>query len=135
MRATIPYIQERFDKYNALCFEGKLPPIAFKLSKARTFLGRIEYKRHYNLWGRLKSCSDYMMRISTCYDLPEDKLDDIIIHEMIHYWIAWSCTRDRSAHGPVFRSMMKEINNKFGRHITISTKVDQLRPESAVTQQ
>ena len=127
MRATIPYIQEKFDTYNALCFEGKLPAVPLKLSRARTFLGRLEYKRKYNFWGRVTKCTDFLMRVSTYYDLPEDQLDDIIIHEMIHYYIAYFCIKDRSAHGPVFRSMMKDINKKYGRHITISTKVEQLQ--------
>ena len=31
--------------------------------------------------------------------------------------------KDSSAHGPLFRQMMNDINTKYGRHITISHKM------------
>ena len=63
-----------------------------------------------------------MLRISTRFDLPEAEIEDTLIHEMIHYWIAWKGLRDSSTHGRLFRAKMKEINELYGRHLTISHK-------------
>ena len=39
---------------------------------------------------------------------------------MIHYSILSRQHKDESAHGPLFRRMMDDINRRFGRHITVS---------------
>ena len=122
MKVTTEYIKAQFDKYNGLCFDYKLPPIEIKLSNARGFLGRVEYKKTVGLFGRVKKCEGFVMKISTSRDLSPDELDDVIIHEMIHYYIAYFGIQDRSAHGPVFRAMMADINARFGRNISISYK-------------
>lgn len=130
MIVSLPYVQERFDFYNALCFESKLPPVQMKLSRARTFLGKCEYKKRRKPFSTKVQHSDFVLKFSTSFDLPQDELDDVIIHEMIHYYIAYSGIRDSSAHGPVFRSYMDRINSRYGRHITVSRKVRPLEVES-----
>ena len=54
--------------------------------------------------------------------LAEAEVEDIIIHEMIHYYIAYNKIADTSAHGRVFRELMNGINERFGRHVRISHK-------------
>ena len=53
-------------------------------------------------------------------DLPEELVEDTILHEMIHYYIAFNHWSDTSTHGQLFRREMKRINEKGGRHISIS---------------
>ena len=62
------------------------------------------------------------MKINTRLDLPENEIDDVIIHEMIHYFIGYNQLEDATAHGPIFTHMMNEINSKYGRHISVSHK-------------
>jgi len=119
MRATVPFIQQAFSKFNALCFGGMLPPIPIKLANARTFLGKVTYVGRRDFFGKVVSYENYCMRISTFFDLPEDELEDVIIHEMIHYHIALNKIKDSSTHGKVFRNMMETINTRFGRNITV----------------
>lgn len=119
MKATIPYIQEKFREYNHLFFDGELPEIPVKLSNARGFIGACKYKKRRMPGGSFE-LYDFSLAISTRIDLPEEELEDTIIHEMIHYYIGVNKLRDTSAHGQIFRRMMKEINEKHGRHITIS---------------
>jgi len=119
MRATVPFIQSSFSKYNELCFEGKLPPVPIKLSRARTFLGKMTYVGVRSLFGKIVRFENYCLRISTCFDLPENELEDVVIHEMIHYYIALNNIKDTSAHGQVFRNMMDKLNTEFGRHISV----------------
>ena len=120
MISTIPYIQSRFDEYNTRFFAGTLPPIRIKLSNARTFLGKVTFTRRRSwLFGPLRN-ENFVLRINTRFDLPEDLICDTILHEMIHYYIAYNQLRDTSTHGKLFRSEMKRINAEGNRHITIS---------------
>lgn len=122
MIATLPFIQKTFDHFNALCFEGSLPPIPFVLTRARTFLGKLEYKGVRGLFGLVSSNTGFRMKISTSFDMEEEEIEDVVIHEMIHYFIAFRNIKDSSAHGKTFRRIMSQINDKYGRHITISHK-------------
>ena len=134
MIATVPYVEKKIGEYNALIFNSELPPVPVKLTRARTFLGKMCYKKNCDRRGKRTGCSNFVMRISVLFDLPEDMLDDVIIHEMIHYYIAYKNIPDSSMHGPVFRSYMNDINERFGRHIETRHKstVEQKAPQTAV---
>lgn len=126
MVPTLDYIQARFDEYNTRYFGGTLPPIPIKLSHARTFLGKVTFVRHRTwLFGSVRN-EKFVLRINTRFDLPEELIQDTILHEMIHYYIAVNQLRDTSAHGKLFRSEMKRINTEGNRHITISYRLSTL---------
>lgn len=129
MVATSDFVKEKFDFFNGLCFEGALPAIPVVMVKARTFLGKVEYVYNRGFFGRITGCRDFRMKISVSFDLEEAVLEDVILHEMIHYYIALNRIKDSSAHGHVFREMMDSINEKYGRNITVRHRADQtLRP-------
>ena len=109
MIASQAFVQTSFDRFNALCFDGVLPSVPIVLTKAGSFLGKMEYKFR----------RDFRMKISTGFDLPQDVLEDVVIHEMIHYYIAYHNLHDTSVHGETFRRIMDTINRKYGRHITV----------------
>ncbi len=121
MKPTAEYLQERFRKYNEMCFGGGLAEVPISVGRSRTYLGQCLYKRQRKLFGG-EQYYDFRIRISAAVDLPEDELDDILIHEMIHYSILSRGIKDTSAHGRLFRGMMSDINGRFGRHITVSHK-------------
>lgn len=121
MSPTIPYIIERLAHFNVELFNGKLPPIRVKLSRATTYLGQFSCKKRRAIVGRDKYY-DYCLRVSTAYDYEPDVLDDVLIHELIHYYIAYFHYKDTSSHGIVFRQIMNDINARHGRHLTISHK-------------
>ncbi|MGP1416223.1 SprT-like domain-containing protein [Prevotella fusca] len=128
---TVDYLRHAFEHYNALIFEGKLPVPKLKWSRAKTRLGQMACKRKIS-WGRTKFY-DYTISVSSYYKLTTEEIDDVLIHEMIHYSIAYTGLKDTSAHGIVFRGMMDKINRTFGRHITISVRTRNLQPR--MTQQ
>ena len=123
MIATLDYIKRKFDEYNALCFEGKLRPIVFKLSTARTYLGQIAFARTRNPKDGTWHYDRFVFRISTKRDLSEKEMEDTILHEMIHYWILSNQMQDTAPHGKLFVRKMNEINVRFNRHISITHKV------------
>lgn len=122
MHITKDYITQRFGYFNDLIFEGKLPSIPITLSRARTYLGQFRYcSRKSDVWNRRNF--EYSMRFSTLRDMPPATADDILIHEMIHYYIAFCGIRDTSPHGTAFRRIMGDINRKFARNVRISYKI------------
>lgn len=88
------------------------------LSRARTFVGKFEARGKRDWMGRTHW--NYVLRFSTAFDLPQEELEDTILHEMIHFSLRVSDRRDATPHGPKFRTMMEIINERFNRHITVS---------------
>lgn len=121
MIASLEYIERKFKEYNELCFEGKLKPLPFKLSNARTFLGQVAFMREKNPDGTWHYYG-FVFRINIKIDLPEAEVEDTILHEMIHYWILSNQMQDTGPHGEIFIKKMKEINVKFNRNLSVSHK-------------
>ncbi len=121
MIPTIEYIERKFKEYNELMFEGKLKPLPFKLSSARTFLGKISSIRK-KLEDGTWFYSDFVFIISNKTDYAEDVVEDTIIHEMIHYWIFSNQMQDTGPHGKLFVAKMQEINRKFNRNLSVVHK-------------
>lgn len=119
MKASLDYIKKKFAEYNAQMFEGKLQPLPFKLSSARTFLGQVRCKRTKNADGTWHY-SDFVFVISDKMDLDECEIEDTVIHEMIHYYILSNQIQDTAPHGVVFQKIMREINVRFNRNVSLS---------------
>lgn len=119
MRATIKYVEQRFSEFNTKMFGGRLPRVRIRMSEAATFLGQCVAKRRPHPDGSIEHY-DFELRISALRDLSEPELEDVIIHEMIHYFIMYHGLIDTSPHGEIFKAMMHSINRNFGRHISIS---------------
>jgi len=131
MIATIESVSDNFNKFNSLIFNGELPPIPIKLVKAKSFLGKIEFKTKRML-GKTVRCDNFLLKISVSFDLPEIVLEDVIIHEMIHYYIAVNKIKDSRPHGEKFRLLMNGINAKYGRNISVRHKGLQAINQSVV---
>ena len=131
MKATIPYIEQKFEEFNQQMFAGQLPKLPIELSDAKTFLGVCAFKTRKGKDGK-EICYDFKLRINTRIDLPETEIEDTIIHEMIHYFIGYNQLEDASAHGPMFLRMKNSINAKYGRHLSVSYKVTKEQREQAI---
>ncbi len=66
--------------------------------------------------------ASFHLRFSSAFDLQEEEWEDTIIHELIHYYLAFFDMNDKTSHGENFKRMMKDINACFGRHVSISYK-------------
>ena len=53
-------------------------------------------------------------------DLPENVIEDTILHEMIHYYILSNQMQDTGPHGKLFIAKMQEINRKFNRNLSVT---------------
>lgn len=123
MRPTVDYVLKRFEEFNQLCFNGKLPPIPVSVTSAQSYLGKVVYRRERKL---LKvRYYDFKMLISRRRDLDADVIDDTILHEMIHYFILYNGIEDSGPHGVVFKKMMHDFNRRFGRKMTVRHRVSE----------
>ncbi|MDD6552715.1 MAG: SprT-like domain-containing protein [Prevotellaceae bacterium] len=129
MKITLSFLEETFKKYNQLIFEGKLFEPIFEPSRAKTFLG-LCVRHPFQKDG--KTYVVWILRFSILADLDKERWEDIIIHEMIHYYIGSNELKDSSAHGPLFRKIMEDVNTRFGRHITISGKLTKEQREQLI---
>lgn len=121
MLITVSDIQSIFNKYNSLCFDGKLPLPRIRIGHAKGYLGQLRYKVKKDKSGKA-TYSDFSLNFTQRYEMDQEKLEDVVIHEMIHYYIHYNNIQDTSAHGVVFRKMMDDINIRFKRNITISDR-------------
>lgn len=121
MIITRKYVRDKFFEYNELMFEGKLPPIPVKIGNSKGRLGTCFYTS-LRRPGHKPVNTDFHLRFSSAFDLPEEEWEDTIIHEMIHYYLAFFEMNDKTPHGDNFKRMMEDINARFGRHVTISYK-------------
>lgn len=125
MLLTTDLLRKRFIHFNELIFDNKLPILPIQLSKARTYLGILSFKRKRTFFGTKKEYN-FKIRISTYWIQSDEMLNNTLVHEMIHYYIHINHLKDTSTHGQLFRDMMKRINQEYGMNITISHKRTQL---------
>lgn len=133
MKYTKAFLDEKFRLFNKTIFGNRLPKPFIELSHARSFIGKCIYtidKR--SLWTNKRNgiCT---LRFSTSFDFPERDLEDVIIHEMIHYHIAYEGLKDSSPHGHIFLKMMEDINDKYGRNISVRTRIESRDGERKMT--
>lgn len=120
MRLTVEILKAWFVQFNADYFDGTLPLPRLALSHGRTRLGSMSCKRRRR-WLKTEYY-DFSIRVSTYYDSPERDYQNVLLHEMIHYYIAYHRLRDTSAHGRLFRKMMTDLNTRHGWQISVSRR-------------
>ena len=119
MIVTIDWMEEWFKRFDQEYFGGKLPLPELSLTRAKTRLGQLAFKRASRL-GRTK-LYDFKLSMSTYYDMTEQQAKSVLLHEMIHYIIGYTGLKDTAPHGVVFRGMMDNLNRKYGWDIRVMT--------------
>ena len=112
-------MEEWFRRFDHDYFGGKLPVPELGLTRAKTRLGQLAYKRATR-WGRTK-LYDFKLSMSTYYDMTDRQAKSVLLHEMIHYIIGFTGLKDTAPHGIVFRRMMDNLNRKYGWDIRVMT--------------
>lgn len=119
MIVTIDWMEEWFKRFDQEYFGGKLPLPELGLTRAKTRLGQLAFKRSTR-WGRTK-IYDFKLSMSTYYDMTDKQAKSVLLHEMIHYIIGYTGLKDTAPHGVVFRGMMDNLNRKHGWDIRVMT--------------
>ena len=121
MKPTKSFIEQTYHEMRNKVFSDDALPkeIIVEMTDVKSYLGLYRGLKRPAKGGGQEIYA-HLFRFNTRYDLPTDTLVDIILHEMIHCCIAVHGLKDSSSHGPVFKKMMDTINERFGRHITVS---------------
>lgn len=115
MIADFNTMPDMFSECNKKYFNSSLPIPRYDLIHKTSILARFVYNpnkkgKHPIKW--------QIIKFSDCFDFPDDVFRDIMVHEMIHYYIAWNGIKDNKSHGKVFMQMANELNEKYGLHVT-----------------
>jgi len=117
MRAEIQFLNEKFNEFNANIFNNRLPAITIRIDHAARRLGCLAARNRNLTYSQAPQ--NYAIQISDRFDLPQPLLEDILIHEMIHFELAVEDITDTSSHGRIFKQRMAEINRTHGRHVSV----------------
>ena len=120
-------MEQWFTTFNEQYFDGGLPLPRLVLSRSKTRLGSMSCKRVTRLLRGTKF-SDFTIRLSNYYDLSERDFQNVLLHEMIHYHIAYTGVKDTSPHGVVFRRMAEAFNRKYGWNIKVTGSTRGIKP-------
>ena len=124
---TMPHM---FWECNRLYFGHQLRKPQFGLMHTFRYLGKFEYR-----WREKKKPvkKRYMaILMSDFFDFDEETFRNIMVHEMIHYYLYLNGTSDcsvfsrflrfvgfkNSDHGPEFMAMAQKLNEQYGLNIT-----------------
>lgn len=112
MKAYQETMVNTFWECNRKYFNNSLPTPWFETINNVNVLGKFEY--HKNRKNCKTPIRDQVIKMSDCFDYPEKDFVEIMVHEMIHYYIAWNQIKDNKSHGRIFMEMANEIKRKYG---------------------
>lgn len=115
-----------FAKFNKNYFGDILPYPEFKIRKSYFTLGY--FSCNYNPDYSMYNC---VLEISDRYEYTEEQLRDIIVHEMIHYYLAYTGVDINMKHGKEFNKKARELNENFGLNITPTVETKNFKKKSS----
>ena len=111
-----------FDTCNMEYFEGKLLFPKFELLHSYRTCGYFKYST--GGWFDKTICDPVIM-ITDYYDFTQEQFDDIMVHEMIHYYLAYYDLDRNCRHGKEFNEMANRFNRTYGLNITKNLDISQ----------
>ena len=132
MIADLNNMAHMFWECNRLYFNHQLRTPKFGIMHSYRNLGRFEYFRNEKKKPFKKRHMVILM--SDYFDFDEETFRNIMVHEMIHYYLylnsASNCSTfsrflrffgfKNSGHGPEFMDMAHKLNDQYGLNITIT---------------
>lgn len=110
---SVSYLQNLFNEINRECFNNELNQIPIKLSNSKSTLGYFKFNRVRST----REVTPICISISKMFNYTEQKIRNIMAHEMIHYWVAINYNENEH-HGYNFIQNMNRLN-KMGYSITV----------------
>ena len=125
MVANLDNMLITFDECNMKYFEGKLPIPMFDLLHSFRTCGyfHCDYEQ---VWFS-KKLYNFCISITDYYDFTPTQFEDILVHEMIHYYLAYFGIDKSCSHGREFKKMAKRLNQTYGLNITKTLDISQYK--------
>lgn len=117
MKADFNTMPRVYRECNNKYFDHSLPTPKFGLfNKKNTFA---EFSWNWDKKNKKCPIKNQKIMFTDCYDFDERDFIDIMVHEMIHYYIALNGIKDNNDHGNEFQRIMNELNEKYGLNVEI----------------
>lgn len=110
-----------FFYFNNEYFGGVLPIPQLKLRHGWRTLGYFSYNPDAP-FGMSET-----IEISDFYDYTKEEFRDILIHEMIHYYLFYTGEDRRCRHGKAFKAMARRFNQLYGMNITPTIDISKMK--------
>ena len=115
-------IRVLFREYNEAYFCNVLLMPYVKIRHSVRTLGYFSY------WPDALSGTTETIEISDFYDYTPNQLRDIVVHEMIHYYLCYTGEDVRVTHGKAFKRMASQLNRVYGLHVTPTIDLTKMKP-------
>jgi hypothetical protein len=114
-------LQGKYRYWNAKAFGGELPPIPIKWMRSKTMGGRVRATLS-------RSTGDITLKnmaISNYLVMDEERLDGIMLHEMVHVYVlgVLGLAERSGGHGREFYKKMREVSSKTGIHVPVTEDI------------
>ena len=111
-----------FRQFNQDYFGNLLPMPYIKIRHSVNTLGYFSYMQN-EMFGTTET-----LEISDFYEYTSNQLRDIVVHEMIHYYLYYIGEDVRLKHGKSFMRMARQLNQSYGLHVTPTIDLTRMKP-------
>ena len=122
MRICESQIRCLFRQFNKDYFGNILPMPYIKIRHSVNTLGYFSYMQNE------MSGTTETLEISDFYAYTSNQLRDIVVHEMIHYYLYYIGEDVRLKHGKSFKRMARQLNQTYGLHVTPTIDLTRMKP-------
>jgi predicted SprT family Zn-dependent metalloprotease len=122
MRICESQIRCLFRQFNKDYFGNILPMPYIKIRHSVNTLGYFSYMQNE------MSGTTETLEISDFYEYTSNQLRDIVVHEMIHYYLYYIGEDVRLKHGKSFMRMARQLNQSYGLHVTPTIDLTRMKP-------
>jgi predicted SprT family Zn-dependent metalloprotease len=112
MEVTEEQIRYMFRNYNEKYFDNILPMPDIEITSSFKYFGLFTSEIEND------TTVNPLIQISGQYDYKPAQIRDILIHEMIHYYLTYNGVEIDELHGKEFHRLAKMFNKQYGMHIT-----------------
>lgn len=122
MRICESQLRCLFRQFNKDYFGNILPMPYIKIRHSVNTLGYFSYMQNE------MSGTTETLEISDFYAYTSNQLRDIVVHEMIHYYLYYIGEDVRLKHGKSFMRMARQLNQSYGLHVTPTIDLTRMKP-------
>jgi hypothetical protein len=112
------HVESAFNRLNKICFNGRLKPCSINLKLPKNYLGFFKYDGYTNN----NQLINPTISINGQYQYTTIQFESVLVHEMIHYWLAMIGADPKCTHGIEFKQMASQINSQC--NLNIDERVD-----------
>ena len=131
MVADLTNMPDVFHQCNRDYFGGELLFPQFELLHSFRTCGYFEYVK--TGWPGMEANTP-VLSITDYYDFSRSQFVDIMCHEMIHYYLAWTGKDVWCRHGKAYKKKAEMLNMEYGLHITPKIDVSQCKRREGTPQ-